>query len=108
MPRYLVRSSLTQAGLKGTLAEGGTARREVIRKAAESQGGKLEAYYYAFGDDDLVAIVEMPDNVTAAAASMTVGAAGIAKSSTTVLITPEEMDEVAKKAGQTAYTPPGS
>jgi uncharacterized protein with GYD domain len=105
MPKYLVISSLTQEGLRGTLTEGGTARREAIRRAAEGLGGKLEALYYAFGDRDLYTIVELPDNVAAAAASMAVGAAGTARNTTVVLLTPEEIDEVGKKNLQ-AYVPP--
>ncbi len=105
MPKYLIISSLTPEGLRGTLNEGGTARREAIRRATESLGGKLEALYYAFGDRDVYSIVELPDNVTAAAASMTVSAAGVARNTTVVLITPEEIDEVSKKNVQ-AYIPP--
>ena len=105
MPKYLIISSLTQQGIRGTLNEGGTARREAIRRATESLGGKLEAYYYAFGQGDLYSIVDLPDNVSAAAASMTVNAAGVTHNTTVVLITPEEMDEVSKKNVQ-AYVPP--
>jgi len=105
MPKYLVISSLTQEGIRGTLNEGGTARREAIRRATESLGGTLEAFYYAFGESDLYSIVELPDNATAAAASMTIGAAGVARNTTVVLITPEEMDEVSKKNIQ-GYVPP--
>jgi uncharacterized protein with GYD domain len=104
MPKYLFTARLTQEGLKGTLKEGGSARREAIRKATESLGGRLEAYYYAFGDHDLYAIADMPDAVSAAAASMAVSAAGIGAVGTVVLISPEEMDEVAKKTP--GYTPP--
>jgi uncharacterized protein with GYD domain len=105
MPKYLFLSSLTQQGLRGTLNEGGTARREAIRKATEGLGGKLEAYFYAFGDRDVYTIAELPDNAAAATASMAVSAAGAAKTTTVVLIAPEEMDEVSKKNVQ-AYVPP--
>jgi uncharacterized protein with GYD domain len=105
MPKYLFISSLTQEGLRGTLSEGGTARRDAIRRATEGLGGTLEAYYYAFGDRDVYTIVDLPDNATAAAASTAVSAGGAAKVTTVVLITPEEMDEVGKKNVQ-AYVPP--
>jgi uncharacterized protein with GYD domain len=97
MPKYLVRASLSQEGLKGTLKEGGTARRAAVEQLAKSLGSKLEAFYYAFGEDDLYAIFDAPDNVSAAAASVTVAAVGIGTVKTVVLITPEEMDEVSKK-----------
>jgi uncharacterized protein with GYD domain len=105
MPKYLIIASLTQEGIRGSLNEGGTARREAIRRATEGLGGKLEAFYYAFGESDVYSIIEMPDNAAAAAASMAVSAAGISHNATVVLITPEEMDEVSKKNIQ-AYVPP--
>jgi uncharacterized protein with GYD domain len=105
MPKYLFISSLTQEGLRGTLSEGGTARRDAIRRATEGLGGTLEAYYYAFGHRDVYTIVDLADNATAAAASTAVSAGGAAKVTTVVLITPEEMDEVGKKNVQ-AYVPP--
>lgn len=105
MPKYLVRASLTPEGVKGTLKEGGSARRSAIQRLAESLGSKVDAYYYAFGEHDIYAIVDAPNNVAAATSSMTVSASGIARVQTVVLITPEEMDEVSK--GQPDYTPPG-
>jgi uncharacterized protein with GYD domain len=107
MPKYLIISTLTQEGFRGTLHEGGTARRDAIRRAAEGLGGKLEAFYYAFGDRDLYSVVDLPGNAAAAAASMAVSAAGAARNTTVVLMTPEEMDEVSKQNIQ-AYTPPGT
>ena len=109
MPKYLIQASHTVEGLKGLLKEGGSSRREAVRKATESLGGTLEAFYYAFGDTDVFVIVDYPDNVSATAAALVVNVAGTAKCTTTVLITPEEMDkatEVAKEMGG-AYRPPG-
>jgi uncharacterized protein with GYD domain len=101
----MIQASLTSDGLKGTLAEGGTARRAALEGTISAMGGTLEAFYYAFGDADVVGIAEMPDNVSAAAFSVTVAAAGVAATKTTVLLTPAEIDEVAAKA--VAYRPPG-
>ena len=70
-----------------------------------SLGAKVESFYYAFGDTDLYSIMDAPDNLSAAAASLVVSAAGGAQVSITVLLTPEEIDEVAKKSA--AYTAPG-
>jgi uncharacterized protein with GYD domain len=106
MPKYLITASLTQDGLQGTLNEGSITRREAIRRAAESIGGNLEALYYAFGDRDVYIIVELPDNVTGAAAGMIVSAAGDWSSTTFVLVTtPEQMDELSNENVQ-AHTPP--
>lgn len=105
MPKYLVRAKLTAEGLKGTLQEGGTSRRATIAKLFESMGGSLDAFYYAFGDDDVFVIATLPDNTSAAAMAMTVAASGAVSPSTTVLITPEEVDEIAEVVVD--YRPPG-
>jgi uncharacterized protein with GYD domain len=106
MPKYLVRASLSTDGLKGTLKEGGTKRRDAVAELARSVGGQLEAFYYAFGEDDIIAIFDSPDNVSAATASMTSTAAGAGRATTIVLITPEEMDQIAQRHAQ--YRPPGA
>jgi uncharacterized protein with GYD domain len=105
MAKYLVQANYTDEGLAGTLKEGGSARREVVKKAVESLGGTLEAFYYAFGDVDVLAIVDLPDNVSAATFSLLVTAAGGSTLRTTVLITPEDIDQAAKKTLD--YRPPG-
>ena len=106
MPKYLVRASFTVDGIRGTLKEGGSARRAVVERLAQSTGSNLEAFYYAFGEHDLYAIFDAPDNVSVATASVTVAATGIAKVETIVLLTPEEMDEVAGKSP--TYRAPGA
>ena len=63
MPKYLLHGSYTEEGLKGLLKEGGTKRMEATKKAIESLGGKLEAYYYAFGENDYYLIVDQPESV---------------------------------------------
>jgi uncharacterized protein with GYD domain len=68
-------------------------------------GGKLEAFYYALGEDDLSAIFDCPDNVSATSASLIVNASGAAKVKMTALLTPEEVDKAAKKSVD--YSPPG-
>ena len=106
MPKYLVRGSLSPEGLRGTLKEGGSKRRDAIAELARSVGGSLEAFYYAFGEDDIYAIFDAPDNIAAATASVTSAAAGAGRVATIVLITPEEMDQIAQKHAQ--YRPPGA
>jgi uncharacterized protein with GYD domain len=80
-------------------------RKQAMEQMAKSLGGKLEAFYYAFGDDDLYAIWDVPDNVNVAAASLMVNASGVAKAKVTVLLTPEEIDRAAKMSVD--YSPPG-
>jgi uncharacterized protein with GYD domain len=92
MPKYLFRASLSPEGVAGVLAEGGTARRATVQDAIETLGGTLESFYFAFGADDVVGIFELPDNESAASFAMEVSASGRVAVSTTVLITPEEID----------------
>ena len=105
MPKYLYQASYTLEGLRGLLKEGGSKRRKAAEQVAESIGASVEAFYYAFGDDDVFLIVDAPDNVSAAAISLVVNASGAVKVKTTVLMTPEEVDEATKKTVD--YRPPG-
>jgi uncharacterized protein with GYD domain len=105
MARYLWQVSYTVEGAKGLAAEGGSSRREAIQQMLDSVGGRLESFYYAFGTDDLIVIGELPDNVSAAALSLQTAASGAARSRTVVLLTPEEIDEAARR--QVEYRPPG-
>ena len=76
MPKYLFRVSYTADGMRGLLMDGSTKRREVVEEAAKSVGGAIESFYYAFGKDDAIVIAEAPDDASAAAISLVVGAAG--------------------------------
>lgn len=105
MPKYLVQANYVGEGLKGLLKEGGSSRRAAVEKLFSSVGGKVEAFYFAFGDTDLFVIADVPDNFTAAAISLTVNAAGAATAKVTVLLTPEEIDAAVKKTP--GYRPPG-
>ncbi len=105
MPKYLVQANYVGEGLKGLLKEGGSGRRAAVEKLYASVGGRVEAFYYAFGDTDVFIIGDLPDNVTAAALSLTVNAAGAATAKVTVLLTAEEIDAAAKKTP--TYRPPG-
>ena len=105
MPKYLFQASYTEAGLKGLLKEGGSKRREAVEQTVKGLGGTLEAFYYAFGDRDVFAIADLPDNVSTTTFSLMVNAAGTAKVKTTVLITPKEVDQAVKKSVD--YRPPG-
>lgn len=106
MPLYLWQASYSAEGTKGLLKEGGSKRRAAVQQAVEKAGGKLHAFYFAFGDSDVVGIAEFPDNVTGAAVSMVVNAAGAASLRTIPLLTPEDMDAAVKKT--VSYRPPGA
>jgi len=70
MPKYLFQGTLTDTGLKRILSEGNTSRRKAVEALAKSLGGTPKSYYYAFGDPDLFVVMDLPDNVSASAASL--------------------------------------
>ena len=105
MPKYLIEANYAPEGMKGILAAGGTARREAIEKMLADIGGILESFHFAFGDSDVFLIADVPDNITAAAMVMQVGASGLATAKTTVLLTPEEIDKAAEI--KATYRAPG-
>ena len=106
MPKYLVAGSYTPDGIPGLLDDGGTGRREKITAMIEQLGGSVEAFYYAIGDTDVYLIIDLPDHESAVAISMAVNAVGAAVVSSTVLLTPEQMDAAAQKT--VGYRPPGT
>ncbi|MCY4580486.1 MAG: GYD domain-containing protein [Chloroflexi bacterium] len=106
MAKFLFQVSYTKEGLEGLLKEGGTRRREAVEQLFASVGGSLETFYYAFGDNDLYMIVDLPDDEAATAASLTVGASGAGSIKTTVLMTPESIDDAVLRT--VAFRPPGS
>jgi uncharacterized protein with GYD domain len=105
MAKYMFHGSYTLEGIRGVVKDGGSKRRAAAQQAVQSVGGKLESFYFTFGKNDVFAIVEAPDNMSVAAVSMAIAAAGGFRGHTTVLLTPEEMDQAAKKA--ITYRPPG-
>jgi uncharacterized protein with GYD domain len=106
MPHYMFRASYSQAGLQGLIKEGAASRTAVISKLCEGAGGRLVSAFWAFGSDDFISIVELPDNESAAAAALTVGASGVGSITTTVLLTAEQVD--AARAKQVPYRAPGA
>ena len=106
MAKFLVKASYTAEGAKGLIKEGGTGRRTAVQKLIESMGGKIEAFYFAYGEHDAYVITELPDAASGLALSLAVNASGVVRLSTVPLITPDEMDAAAKKS--VAYRPPGA
>jgi uncharacterized protein with GYD domain len=105
MPKFMLQVSYTPEGAKGVLKQGGTKRRAVAEKAAKSVGGKVESFYFAFGDSDAIVIADLPDAAAAAAIALTLASSGGVRARTTVLISPEDIDKAAKL--HTKYSAPG-
>ena len=106
MPKYLFEVDYTAAGTKGLLQDGGSKRKAHVEKVVKKLGGKVEAFYFTFGIRDGVVIVDLPDNVTAAGISLAISSTGAVAFKTTVLLTPQEVDEAVKK--DVLYRAPGA
>jgi len=106
MAKYLFQASYTLEGTKGLIKEGGSSRRAAVEQMVKGLGGTLESMYYAFGETDVFIVADLPDAASAAAISLSVGAAGGARVTTIPLMTPQEMDAAAKKSVK--YRAPGA
>jgi uncharacterized protein with GYD domain len=106
MSKYLLEVKYTPDGVRGVKAQGGSARVAAATELIESVGGKLDSFYFAFGDTDVYVVADFPDNISAASVSQTVTAGGGATARTVVLLTAAEIDAAASKTP--TYRPPGS
>ncbi len=98
MAKYLFYGSYSTEGLRNLMKEGGAGQIEAVKAALRSAGGELEAFYFAFGDEDFYIIANLPDNVSSTAVSWAGNVSGTFSLKTVVLLTPEEVDEAVKKA----------
>jgi uncharacterized protein with GYD domain len=110
MPYYLQRFKFAPASMKALVTTPKN-RREVANKIIEAHGGKLRDYFLAFGEYDVLVIAEFPDNASACAVSLTVGASGaFSGGETTPLMTMDEAVKAMEQAAKvkSAYQPPGA
>jgi uncharacterized protein with GYD domain len=105
MKKYLIKASYNANGVKGLIEDGGSKRKSEVQKMMAGLGGRLESFYFAFGEHDAYIIIELPDDVSAAAALLRVNASGLVSVSTTVLLSPEDIDAASKKS--VSYRAPG-
>jgi len=105
MKKYLIKACYNANGVKGLLEDGGSKRKSVVEKMMEGLGGRVESFYFAFGEHDAYITVELPDDITAAAAVLKVNSTGLVSISTTVLLTVEDIDAASKKS--VSYRAPG-
>ena len=105
MPKYLIQGRYTSEGLRGLAKDKASGRKAAVQAAMKSVKGKLESLYFALGSDDVVLIVDAPDNIAVAALSMSVGSAGLISVRTTPLLTVDEVDQAL--ASQPKYRAPG-
>ncbi|MGW2637394.1 GYD domain-containing protein [Streptomyces sp. NPDC001348] len=106
MPKFLIQATYTPEGSKGLLREGASGRRAAVEQVVTGLGGKVEAMYYAFGQDDIVLVIDLPDPVSMAAVSLTVKAGGGLQTRATPLLTVDEIDAAARR--QVDFRAPGA
>ena len=106
MPKFLVQAKYTAEGAGGLLKSSASDRRKAVETLASSLGGTLETFYFAFGSDDAVIIVDLPSNETALTVALAVRESGMVQSVTTPLITTEEADRAIEH--HIKFRPPGA
>jgi uncharacterized protein with GYD domain len=105
MPKYLISGSYSAEGLRGLQKDKASGRRQAVTAAVEAAGGKVEALYYALGQDDVYVIVDMPDHASVAAVGIAASATGLVHTRATALMTVEEVDQALAKT--VSYRAPG-
>lgn len=105
MAKYLIQAKLTAEGMKGVEKDTGTGRKAAVSKAIEGLGGKVEAFYFALGEHDVIVIADLPDIIAATAMAMHVNDSGLVRTATTALLTVDEVDQAIKR--KVAYRAPG-
>ncbi len=91
--------------MKGLAKDTASGRKAAITKVAEGLGGKAETVYYGFCADDVIVILDLPDNISAAAVGIAVASSGLVQLRTTPLLSVEEVDQALKKS--VTYRAPG-
>ena len=84
-------------------------REQTLRPVVERLGGRIQGFWWSFGEYDAIVLAEMPDNVSAAAFSIAASASGALKAArTTPLLSIEEGIGAMRMATEAGYRPPGS
>ena len=105
MPKFMIKGTYTAEGLKGLTKDKASGREKAIAKACEAIGGKLDALYFALGDDDFFVVVDVPSHVSITSLCVAAGASGTAHTQTVPLLTIAEMDKALSEDAK--YRPPG-
>lgn len=105
MPRFLLIGRYAEGGARGLMAAGGSARKTAVEKAVSGLGGRVETFDFAFGDEDIYTIVDLPDTESAAAVALTVNGSGSVRVRTVALLSPDQVDRAAQLRPE--YAPPG-
>jgi len=98
MPKFLVQAAYTADGLRVLQKDKASGRRQVVARALESLGGRIESMYFTLGEYDIIAIVEVPDHLSITAMSVASSASGLVRTRTTPLLSVEETDQALQKS----------
>jgi uncharacterized protein with GYD domain len=97
MPKYMIQAAYTPEGLRGLQKDKASGRRQAVASALESVGGRLEVMYFTLGEYDIIAIAELPDQISVTAMSIASCASGLVRTKTTPLLSVEETDQAIAK-----------
>jgi uncharacterized protein with GYD domain len=106
MGKYLITANYTSEGMAGVRAAGAKSRIDAVSTMIEAMGGSLESFYFAFGDTDVFAIADVPDDEAAAAVAIAINSTGAVSITTTKLLSVDQVDEALRRSID--YQPPGS
>ncbi len=106
MPKYLITANYTATGLEGVRAAGAKARVDAVSSMLEAVGGHLDSFHFAFGDTDVFAIADVPDDEAAAAIAIAINSSEAVSIQTTKLLTADQIDEALRRTVN--YRPPGT
>lgn len=106
MPKYLICANYTAEGMEGVRSAGAKARVDAVSTMLEAMGGRLDSFHFAFGDTDVFAIAEVPDDEAAAAVAIAINSSGAVNTTTTKLLTVEQIDEALRRTVD--YQAPGA
>jgi uncharacterized protein with GYD domain len=106
MPKYLISANYTAEGMDGVRAAGAKSRVDAVSTMLEAMGGRLESFPFAFGDTDVFAIAEVPDDEAAAAVAIAIYSSGAVSIRTTKLLTVDQVDDALRRTVN--YQKPGS
>jgi uncharacterized protein with GYD domain len=106
MPKYLISANYTAEGMKGVTSAGAKSRVDAVSTMLEAMGGRLESFHFAFGDTDVFAIADVPDDEAAAAVAMVINSSGAVSVRTTKLLTVDQVDDALRRSVE--YRPPGA
>ena len=94
MPTYIALTSYTEQGIR--TVKNAPARLNAVKKQIKAMGGELKAFFLTMGPYDIVTIVDVPDDETAAAIALATGMGGNVRTVTMKAFTEGEFRKIIK------------